>query len=199
MILHNSNNGRFFNQFCFWAPFGYMAGILVLHQQELIYAAQDLSGWQPGMESFAIACQSMFGLLEWLALPQTPLQLEVFPTWSPDGQWLYYGMARVPFDDHLDTGTQKELMSRFIESDEFAQSYIISQYDRIFYDIYRRPFDAATCSLGEPECVVEASQAFMMPQADPEHELYSTLSYNVPELTLEAVSLSPDEVSEALR
>lgn len=67
MILHNSNNGRFFNQFCFWAPFGYMAGILVLHQQELLYAAQDLSGWQPGMESFAIACQSMFGLLEWLA------------------------------------------------------------------------------------------------------------------------------------
>lgn len=231
-----------------------------------------------------------------VALPQTPLQLEVFPTWSPDGQWLYYGMARVPFDDHLDAGTQKELMSRFIESDEFAQSYIISQYDRIFYDIYRRPFDAATSSLGEPECVVEASrdslsltvprispdgrwllttvgpygcfhiwhpeadlmltdlttgeshrleransdraesfhnwsdngrwivftsrrddgnftrlylahidqegnasQAFMMPQADPAHELYSTLSYNVPELTLEAVSLSPDEVSEALR
>lgn len=63
-------------------------------------------------------------------------RFEVFPTWSPDGKWLYYCVA----EDSV-YGT------------DFKQCY-----DKRFYNIYRKSFDAKTLAFGEEELVYDAAQ-----------------------------------------
>ncbi len=66
--------------------------------------------------------------------------LEVFPTWSPDGKWLYYCKS-VPLPEEL---RDKDIRSTF---------------QKIQYNLYRRPFDLASHSFGEEELVYDAASA----------------------------------------
>ena len=70
-----------------------------------------------------------------------PNDLEVFPTWSPDGKTLYYCVARVECNDATKTRT----------------SQLVEGYKDIKYDILRRSWDPETGLFGEPEMVFEAS------------------------------------------
>lgn len=63
-------------------------------------------------------------------------RLEVFPTWTPDGKWLYYCCA----------------------ADSLKGSTISKAYDKLHYSIYRMSFDAKTLSFGEEELVYDAAQ-----------------------------------------
>ena len=67
-----------------------------------------------------------------------PGLLEVFPTWSPDGRFLYYCKS-VPLPE--------ELLGKDIRS----------TYKKVQYNIYRRPFDVATHNFGDEELVYDAA------------------------------------------
>jgi len=63
--------------------------------------------------------------------------LEVYPTWSPDGKYLYY-CKTVPLPEEL---RDKDI--RFT-------------YEKVQYNLCRRPFDEASHSFGEEELVFDA-------------------------------------------
>ena len=63
--------------------------------------------------------------------------LEVYPTWSPDGKYLYYCKS-VPLPE------------------EMRDKDIRTTYRKIQYNLYRRPFDVATHNFGEEELVFDA-------------------------------------------
>lgn len=67
-------------------------------------------------------------------------RLECFPTWSPDGKWLYY------------------CCSQYVQSDTslVRDEDIIRQYRQMRYNLYRRRFDAGTRAFGPEELVYDA-------------------------------------------
>ena len=67
------------------------------------------------------------------------LELELFPSWSPDGKWLYYCSAHY------------EYKKGYEDTDELLQNYRELQYN-----LYRLSFDATTMTFGEPELVYDA-------------------------------------------
>ena len=78
--------------------------------------------------------------------------LEVYPTWSPDGKYLYYCKS-VPLPEEL--------------RDKDIRSY----YQKIQYNIYRRTFDLATRAFGEEELVYDAASHDMsatLPRISPD-------------------------------
>lgn len=64
--------------------------------------------------------------------------LEVYPTWSPDGKWLYYCKTN-PLPDSL------------------AQQDIRTTYPYLQYNLVRRSFDLKTHAFGEEELVYDAA------------------------------------------
>lgn len=84
-----------------------------------------------------------------------PEEMEVFPTWSPDGRWLYYCSAHNHFG--ADGGDpEQEAMEK---------------YDSVRYDLYRLSFDPATRQFGERELVYAASAENMsvtLPRLSPD-------------------------------
>ena len=70
-----------------------------------------------------------------------PNDLEVFPTWSPDGKSLYYGVAAVKCEDPVKNRVQQ----------------LIEGYKDIKYDIVRRFWNPETGEFGDAEMVFEAS------------------------------------------
>ena len=71
---------------------------------------------------------------------EDPDLLEVYPTWSPDGKWLYYCKS-VPLPE------------------EMRDKDIRTTYSKIQYNLYRRSFDLATHGFGEEELVYDAASA----------------------------------------
>lgn len=67
-------------------------------------------------------------------------RLEVFPTWAPDGKYLYYCSAIAWRAD-----------STKVHGDDYRFGYM-----DVRYNLYRRPFDASTKSFGEEETVYQA-------------------------------------------
>lgn len=68
-------------------------------------------------------------------------ELETFPSWSPDGKWLYYVSAIVPQ----------------LSDDEMAR-YQSFNYKDFKYNIFRRSFDPATRQFGPADTVFMASE-----------------------------------------
>lgn len=66
-------------------------------------------------------------------------ELETFPAWSPDGNYLYYVSARYP------------------EGVEAQKDSLFAHYQEIRYDIYRRAFDADRLTFSTPDTVFRAS------------------------------------------
>ena len=64
--------------------------------------------------------------------------LEVYPTWSPDGKYLYYCKS-VPLPE------------------EMRDQEIRTTYPKIQYNLYRRSFDVASHNFGEEELVFDAA------------------------------------------
>ena len=69
---------------------------------------------------------------------EDPDLLEVYPTWSPDGKYLYYCKS-VPLPEEL------------------RDQDIRSTYAKIQYNLYRRSFDLSTHGFGEEELVYDAA------------------------------------------
>ena len=66
--------------------------------------------------------------------------LEVYPTWSPDGKYLYYCKS-VPLPE------------------EMKDKDIRTTYPKIQYNLYRRSFDVATHNFGDEELIYDAASA----------------------------------------
>lgn len=66
--------------------------------------------------------------------------LETFPSWSPDGKFLYYASASYP---------------NGIKHDEET---MFAHYKEIHYDIYRRAFDASKHTFSAPDTLFSASK-----------------------------------------
>ena len=64
--------------------------------------------------------------------------LEIYPTWSPDGKYLYYGKS-VPLPE------------------EMKDKDIRTTYPKIQYNLYRRSFDLTTHNFGEEELIYDAA------------------------------------------
>ena len=78
--------------------------------------------------------------------------LEVYPTWSPDGKYLYYCKS-VPLPD------------------EMRDEDIRTTYPKIQYNLYRRSFDLATHGFGEEELVYDAAsnnKSVTLPRISPD-------------------------------
>ena len=78
--------------------------------------------------------------------------LEVFPTWSPDGKTLYYCKS-VPLPEELH---DKDISSTF---------------QKVQYNLYRRPFDVVSHSFGEEELVYDAAsqdKSVTLPRISPD-------------------------------
>lgn len=70
-----------------------------------------------------------------------PKDLEVFPTWSPDGKTLYYCVSRADCDDPTKSRVHQ----------------IVEGYKNIKYDIVRRPWNPETGLFGKVDTVFKAS------------------------------------------
>lgn len=81
---------------------------------------------------------------------QNANEMETFPTWSPDGKWLYF--CSTPFTEEQGKD-------------------IVHTYKDIRYNIYRMPFLAESHSFGPRELVYEAdslSQSATLPRVSPD-------------------------------
>ena len=78
--------------------------------------------------------------------------LEVYPTWSPDGKYLYYCKS-VPLPE------------------EMSDKDIRTTYPKVQYNLYRRSFDLATHGFGEEELVYDAAandKSVTLPRVSPD-------------------------------
>lgn len=73
-----------------------------------------------------------------IVVSDDPDLLEIYPTWSPDGKYLYYGKS-VPLPE------------------EMKDKDIRTTFPKIQYNLYRRSFDLATHGFGEEELVYDAA------------------------------------------
>ena len=80
--------------------------------------------------------------------------LEVYPTWSPDGKWLYYCKS-VPLPE--------EMRGKGID--------IRTTYPKVQYNLYRRSFDVVSHNFGEEELVYDAAsvdKSATLPRVSPD-------------------------------
>lgn len=75
-----------------------------------------------------------------------PDKLNAFPTWSPDGKYLYYTSAHFVYNDSLE-------IAQASNEDIAMQHEITRRYKDVHYDIVRRTFNADDLSFGEEEMV----------------------------------------------
>ena len=79
-------------------------------------------------------------------------ELEIFPSWSPDGRSLYFSSAHFEYNPFLrDSISQKVLVSTRTPEQE-----ITMRAGELKYNIYRLPFDPDTRQFGERELVYDA-------------------------------------------
>lgn len=71
-----------------------------------------------------------------------PDLLEIYPTWSPDGKYLYYGKT-IPLPE--------EMRGEDID--------IRTTYTKVQYNLYRKSFDVETLHFGEEELVYDAASS----------------------------------------
>lgn len=81
-----------------------------------------------------------------------PELLEIYPTWSPDGKYLYYGKS-APLPEEL------------------RGKDIRSTYQKVQYNLYRRSFDLSSHGFGEEELVYDAAsvdKSATLPRVSPD-------------------------------
>ena len=83
------------------------------------------------------------------SITATQTTLETFPSWSPDGKFLYYCVAEITLPDEA---LKLPLPKLFERHDLFQENY-----REVRYNIVRRPFDEKARTFGAPETVVDAA------------------------------------------
>lgn len=96
---------------------------------EVFDLASDLILYDLNSDSVSIICNDSTAM-------------EVYPTWSPDGKYLYYCKS-VPLPEELNIKDRDNEIGRY--------------YEKIQYNIYRRSFDVATHNFGDEELVYDAA------------------------------------------
>ena len=87
-----------------------------------------------------------------IVVSEDPDLLEIYPTWSPDGKYLYYGKS-VPLPE------------------EMQGQDIRTTYAKIQYNLYRRSFDVETHNFGDEELVYDAAsddKSVTLPRISPD-------------------------------
>ena len=87
-------------------------------------------------------------------LPGDSCELDCFPWWSPDGKWLYYCSAHYDRDDSLMNAAD-----------------MLINYEKMKYNLYRRPFDLGKKTFGPRELVYDAAaldQSATLPRISPD-------------------------------
>lgn len=87
-----------------------------------------------------------------IVVSNDPELLEIYPTWSSDGKYLYYGKS-APLPE------------------EMKDKDIRTTYPKVQYNLYRRTFDATTFSFGEEELVYDAAssdKSLTLPRISPD-------------------------------
>lgn len=82
-----------------------------------------------------------------------PNEMEIYPWWSPDGRTLYYASAHFEYNDKME-----------LEAD------VITRYNEIKYNIYRRAFDIEKHTFSAPELIYDAAaigQSATLPRISP--------------------------------
>lgn len=77
-------------------------------------------------------------------------ELCAFPTWSPDGKYLYYSCAHFEYKDTV-------LANMVDEEGKAKKMEAVQRYKEIKYDIVRRRFNSQNLTFGEAEMVWNAS------------------------------------------
>ena len=67
-------------------------------------------------------------------------ELELFPSWSPDGKWLYYCSAHYEYRGKYEDTTD-----------------LLEDFRKLQYNLYRLSFDERTMTFGEPELIYDAA------------------------------------------
>ena len=101
-------------------------------------------------------------------IERDPSELEVFPFWAPDGRSVYYCSARFEYPD---TVTNKDI-------------YLLRYSNKVFYNIYRKSFDAATMQFGPRELVFAADtlgKSATLPRISPDgrYLMFALAKYGV--------------------
>lgn len=91
-------------------------------------------------------------------------RLSAFPTWGPDGKYLYYASAKFDYRDSL------SLMGND-DANISMQHEIVDRYKEVKYDIYRRSYHSESKTFGKEEMVLCASamgKSATVPRISPE-------------------------------
>ena len=95
-----------------------------------------------------------YDLNEVTTIENDTTEWECYPSWSPDGRWLYYVSA------HYE-----------VQNMEFRDRDIIDHYQDFRYNLYRKPFDPETKHFGDPELVFDAAsmgRSATLPRVSPD-------------------------------
>lgn len=100
-------------------------------------------------------------------LESDSMDFDCFPAWSPDGKYLYYCSAHYT---PTDTTVTREID-------------IIRYFEKMHYDLYRRPFDLKTMSFGEREKIYDSGDSLSatLPRISPDgrHLMFTLAKYGV--------------------
>lgn len=111
---------------------------------------------------------------EVLPITSDSMALDCFPTWSPDGAYLYYCSAAYPATDSTTTDTP-EAPNREVD--------LIQRYEHIHYNLYRRAFDAKSHRFGPKEMVYDCADtcSATLPRISPDgrHLLFTRGNFGV--------------------
>lgn len=80
-----------------------------------------------------------------------PDKRAAFPTWSPDGKWLYYNAAPFVYEDSVAIAESNNPRVTL-------QNEANARYQEVHYNVLRRSFDASTMTFGPAEMVLDVAQ-----------------------------------------
>lgn len=93
---------------------------------------------------------------------QTPDDMETFPSWSPDGKYLYFCSAHFVSKKGQEQNQEQEYHGVDEDSGKdlasFKRDEFSSRYTEIKYNLMRVSFDIRTRRFGPPEMMVDAGQ-----------------------------------------
>jgi len=133
-----------------WHPSGKLAAFSVNKVQQIFHA-----GTNEVRDVFDSDSLMAYYRTDTQAVETSPVlskkdRLETYPTWSPDGKYLYFCSAPLTWDD---------------------KNALPKDYDQIRYDLVRVAYDEATDSWGEAETLVaaqETAKSALLPRISPD-------------------------------
>lgn len=82
---------------------------------------------------------------------KTPVEMETFPTWAPDGKSIYYCSAYVPQLANIPDSVAANPESTA------ASDTIVTNTDKVHYNLMKLDFDPATRTFGTPQLVLDCA------------------------------------------